>query len=147
MNAVSGNGFTALMEAIRARHSFVVELLLERKAQLGPVSTGTGSMKTPLHNAAQSGGYDIFLRVLESSSCVYAVDADGMTPLMEAARAGDAYLVKDLWYRDAKVNAKTNDGNTALHFAAAAGHVVTCQALVECGAKIDEENQEGKHQW
>ncbi|MBD94842.1 MAG: hypothetical protein CL482_11380 [Acidobacteria bacterium] len=108
--AEPGRGQTALMWAVSERHPTVVEMLLERGADVhaATVSHLTG-------RAAER-------------------DVTGYTPLLFAARVGDLESARMLLDADANPNAAATDRLTALGLATIRGHVDVAMLLLDHGA-------------
>lgn len=158
VNAQDKDKWTALHEASNKGHSKVVEVLLQRQANVG---MGKDDERTPLHLASKKGNEDIVKQLLKAEANVDVKDKDGKTALHLASGAGPedyskhegergpddlssderwmaqfctgqhAAVVKLLLERGAKPDAKTNQNETALHLAAARGDPTRLQLILD----------------
>ncbi|KAF5986269.1 hypothetical protein FBULB1_2491 [Fusarium bulbicola] len=84
LNPRDGYGWTPLMWAINYRHSRIIKLLLEHKAD---VNTRDKTGMTPLHFATRYGQFEIANLILQTGYAdVNLPDLAGLTPLHLAAR-------------------------------------------------------------
>ena len=110
---------TPLHFAARSGHRDIVDLLLEKNAQ---IEAKDRDQITPLHLAARSGHRDIVDLLLEKNAQIEAKDRDQITPLHFAARSGHRDIVDLLLEKNAQIEANTEIQGTPLHFAAGCGH-------------------------
>jgi ankyrin repeat protein len=110
-------GWTPLHCAAEGGHVAVIDLLLERGADVNAANDAAGGQR-PLHVAAQHGHAAAAARLLERGADVRAPIAGGETALHLAARQHHAAVVRLLLERGADANARTEQGATPLHLAA-----------------------------
>ena len=126
-------GCTPLWAAVDTGHLDVVELLIERNAE---VDSRTLKDSTPLRAAAYDGRFDIVSCLVENGAVVNSRYVDGGTPLMIACYNGHMnvaiYLAVE---HGANIHLQDKDGNTCLHYAAERGHVEVVRMLLALGAK------------
>jgi hypothetical protein len=117
VNAVQGDGATALHWAAHRDDLAVADLLIRAGARAG-VANDVGA--TPLHLACTNRSAPMVDRLLSAGADANAALMNGETVLMTCARAGDAGAVKALLARGADVNAREREHRqTALMWAAA----------------------------
>ena len=134
VNAVAGDGATALHWAVYYDEAELVDLLIAAGAR---VDVANDLAITPLYLASVNGNAAIAKRLLDQGANPNAASATGVTPLMEAARSGSADVVRALLARGADVNVKERDrGQTALMWAAARQHPDVVKLLVDHGADV-----------
>jgi ankyrin repeat protein len=132
VDAVEGDGSTALHSAAQADDLGLVEALLEAGAS---PNAATRFGVTPLELASNNGNRAMIDRLVEAGADVNAVSREGQTPLMSAALAGRVDAVESLLAHGAKVDAAEEwRGQTALMLAAGEGHVDVARALIAAGA-------------
>jgi ankyrin repeat protein len=130
-------GHTALTEAVANDHADVVELLLERGANLD-VRDAEGF--TALTLAVAKGHRAIVAALVRRGADLEALAADGMTALMIAAADGRLDLVQLLLDAGADPNAAAQVlmfTLTPLGMATRKGHQEVADALVAAGARVD----------
>lgn len=98
---------------------------------------------TPLMAAAQQGGYEAVMLLIDAGAHVDARDGDGQTALMHAAGAKAHGSLEALLEAGSAVNARAESGETALFFAALAGSVSHATRLLEAGADVEASNAFG----
>lgn len=148
VNGQDEDMWTALHEASNKGHSKIVEILLQRQADVG---MRNHDEQTPLHLASKKGNENVVKQLLEAKAKVEAKDKDGRTALHLASGAGPedyskhegergpdglsseergmaefytgrhAAVVELLLKHGAQPDAKTNKNETALHLAATRG--------------------------
>jgi uncharacterized protein len=134
VNAVQGDGATALHWAVHRDDFSMVDLLIRSGARAN-VANDLGV--TPLHLACTNRSAPMVERLLTAGANANAMLLNGETVLMTCARAGDARAVKALLLRGADVNAKEHEHHqTALMWAAAQRHPDVVQLLIDARADI-----------
>jgi ankyrin repeat protein/thioredoxin-like negative regulator of GroEL len=131
------SGNTPLLVAAWKGQKFVVEYLLESKAE---VNAKDNSGETALHKAANSGYKDVVIILLAHQAEVNATNNDGDTPLHQAAisRFNDSKgVVEVLLENKAEVNIKNNNGVTPLHCAAASARINVVALLLANKAEVN----------
>jgi len=78
-------GSTAMHAAARSGSKAILELLLERRAQVDPVDSWD---ETPLHLAARQGHTDACALLVAKGASLRAINAQDCTPLVVAGQAG-----------------------------------------------------------
>ena len=151
-NAARTTGANALSYATAGRHTEVVALLLDAKADPNRTSAGL----SPLFLAAENGDVETVKLLIRAGANVnaklHAVDEDlkareGDTALMATASAtGTASTVKALVGAGADSNAKAANGKTAVIQAVASENIGVLRALLEAkpdlGARMTDEDSD-----
>jgi ankyrin repeat protein len=141
VNAVEGDGTTALHWAALGDELEIVELLLEAGAS---PSAANRFGVTPLELAATNGNAAIVPRLLAAGADVNARSREGHTPLMSAALNGRADAVDALLARGADVDAaEAYRGQTVLMLAAGEGNVDAMRSLIAAGADVRAQSKSG----
>ena len=143
VHAQTIGGFTALMHAAAGGHPEMVKVLLDRGADTearGNYYKG----ETALMMAARRGHTEVVDLLIDNGAKVdTASKHSGSTPLMLAAYDGHLDTVKKLLDEDATVDARDKAGGTALMSAVSRGHWAVAKALLEGGADVNAEANEG----
>ena len=105
---------TALMWAVSQKHSDVVRVLIEHKAD---VNAATNSGFTPLMFAAQQGDMDSVQMLLEAGASVNQATPEGENALLVASASGHETLSIVLLDHGANPKAADRNGITAMHYA------------------------------
>ena len=124
-------GCTPLWAAALGGHLDVVELLIERNAE---VDGRILSNATPLRAAAFHGYLDIVSCLVEHGADVNAGQSFGSTPLMITCYNGHMNVVTYLVEHGANIHLQDKNGDTCLHCAAENGHVEVVSKLLALGA-------------
>jgi ankyrin repeat protein len=133
VNAVQGDGVTALHWAAMKRDAELAEMLLVAGGNVRAKTRFGGY--TPLHVAAEYGSAPIVQALVRAGADVNGTTNTGATPLMLAAQAGDTGAIAALVDGGAKVNAtEAERGHTPLMFAAAANRLPAVTLLLARGA-------------
>ncbi len=133
VNAVAGNGNTALILAVTAGHTEGVDALIAAGAGVDATDR-YGS--TPLMWAAVSGRTEI-IEALKKAGAEVDATRDGKTALFNAARNGHTESIKTLIKAGAKVDPADKSGRTALMEAAFHRHTESIKTLIKAGADVD----------
>uniref|UniRef100_A0A8R1TVW6 ANK_REP_REGION domain-containing protein n=1 Tax=Onchocerca volvulus TaxID=6282 RepID=A0A8R1TVW6_ONCVO len=141
---VNDEGYTPLMEASREGHLEVVRLLIKFGAKVNTQTDETG--ETALTLAACGGFKDVVELLVRNDA---HLDIGANTPLMEAAQEGHLdtvrFILNEMRSLDLPIDATTTaNSNTALTYAAENGHLDVCAALIEFGANIDHQAENGR---
>lgn len=134
MNSKGFGRATALHFAAFTGHREVVELLLQRGAEVNVRAEGIDDV-TPLHSAAAGGHPEIVRLLLAAGARPDARQKGGFVPLHEAARKGDLAMVETLLRYGADANAADDKGTTPLAYALRGGHSAVVDVLRRGGAK------------
>ena len=131
VSGYSHDGFTALHLAAFFGHADVVELLLERHADVNAVSKNqtVAPGSTPLHSAVARGDGRIAEILLKAGADANARAQGGYTPLHAAAAAGNGELVHVLLRHGANAKLRSNDGETPAQLADRKGHGAIADAI------------------
>jgi ankyrin repeat protein len=143
VNAAQPDGTTALMWAVRANDTELVDVLLAAGAN---VTAANREGATPLYQASENGNGPIIERLLRAGADVNGTFLfTGETALMEAARTGRVEALKVLLDHGADVNAREAlRGTTALMWAASQGHAAGIRFLIERGADIGAKSKQDR---
>lgn len=137
---MNGIGYTALYLAIRREHNHMVQLLLEKGAN---VNAGSPEYFTALHAAAEWGNEEVVQALLQRGADIDAKyrggdDDCGYTALHVAAEQGHEHIVRILLQEGADPNAACEHSGglryPALYFAALKGHEKVVDLLLNGGA-------------
>ena len=134
------SGFTLLMDAAYYGHERVVELLLQRGAEVNQQNSMGASA---LMGAADNGHEKVVELLIRHGAEIDLLTSNGSTALMYAAQEGHERVVDLLLQRGAEINKQDSDGATALMFAAQAGHARVVELLLQRGAKINMQDRHG----
>ena len=118
---VSQDGFTPLHLAAFFGHPETVRLLLDRGAEVDPVSDNDLRVR-PLNSAAAGGHGKVVALLLEHGAAVDGPEGAGFTPLHVAAENGDVESARLLLAAGANPERHTDDGRSAADMASARGH-------------------------
>jgi ankyrin repeat protein len=118
---VSPDGFTPLHLAAFFGHPETVRLLLDRDAEVDPVSDNDLRVR-PLNSAAAGGHGKVVGLLLEHGAAVDGPEGAGFTPLHVAAENGDVESAGLLLAAGANPERRTDDGRTAADMASEHGH-------------------------
>jgi ankyrin repeat protein len=134
VNAVEGDGSTALHWAVERDDADLVTALIEAGAR-ARVANRYGV--TPLHVAATSGNVRVIELLLGAGADVAAALPSGETALMTAARTGKPEALRALLAHGADVHVKERlKGQTALMWAAAENNADAVRVLATAGADV-----------
>ncbi|HZQ48111.1 MAG TPA: ankyrin repeat domain-containing protein [Verrucomicrobiae bacterium] len=166
-------GFSAIGIATQEGHKEMVELLLDRGADVNDasgqglkplqiaaqrgyraiaevliahkadVNIGNGGGYTPLHRAAQNGFQSVAELLLANGAEVNAVDSAGQSPLHEAASSDNPAMIEMLIAHKADVNAAARDGSTPLIVAARNRRVNVARLLLANHANVNAQTTAG----
>ena len=129
VNARDNAGNTALHYAQEAD---IAQFLLSNGADVN-VKSCSGS--TPLHYVAARGHADVVQLLIDSHVAIDPKDERGQTPAARAMQAGHKEIVRLLAAHGAVLT---------LHMAAYAGDVQTVRRLLEAGAAVNQQDEEGR---
>ena len=129
LQAVSGDGWTALHLAAYFGHGEAVERLLSMGAD-PRIPSRNRLANTALHAAlAGRGNVRIVAALLQRGADVEAPASGGYRPLHLAATRGDVSIIEMLLVRGARVAARAEDGRTPLSMAEQHGHTAAARRL------------------
>lgn len=130
VDVVDSDGFTPLMNAIKANHNEIVDVLLP----LSTVNVRSNGLETPLLLALRSGVEEILVPVLnESNAIINTPDIMGSSPLHVALKCGWSLdiLTRIIETTNFNVNAQDGHGKTVLHRACEAGNFELAELLIK----------------
>ncbi|KAM0324447.1 hypothetical protein ACHAQA_008229 [Verticillium albo-atrum] len=134
----SGLGATALHNACMYGHASVVELFLQRGADISIV-TDTGW--TALHTAAWTGQLECVKVLLQHGADILVKVEKGLTALHCAASRGKTPVVSFLLESGTPVDEMETIGKTPLHLAVSAGWFETVEVLLSAGADVEAQSR------
>ncbi|KAH7348861.1 ankyrin repeat-containing domain protein [Rhexocercosporidium sp. MPI-PUGE-AT-0058] len=144
IDAISGDCGSALECALRTEATRLVDMLLERGADVNCEPTGHGN--TPLQSAAMSGSSPLVQRLLGLGADVNGSPAVyGRTALQHAASNGDLEMCQILMQAGAEVNAAPGAipwgflPTTALGAAVKSGNHSLVTFMLQCGANPNDD--------
>ncbi len=134
-------GYTPLLWAARYGHDAVVQLLLEKGADLEAKDKDGW---TPLLWAAENGHNAVVQQLLEKGADLEAKDKEfDQTPLLCAVQIGHDAVVQQLLEKGADLEAKDEEyGRTPLLWAVENGHNAVVQQLLEKGADLESKDKQ-----
>ena len=136
-NSVDARGTTALMWAVRKKHTGVFELLLDRSAAPSlELDARDKQGRTALHWAVWERRYAMLRQLLARGAARDVRDHNGRTPLCCAADMDDARAIATLLDARADADARDAHGRTALlhsviRCSASSTHLAESQAVLE----------------
>ena len=134
LNKIDSSGRTALMSAAGGGHETVVQLLLEKGAN---IETKDKYVPAALMTAANIGHVAIVRLLLEKGANTESKDILERTALIAAAFGEHEAVIRLLLEMGADIEAKDGQGWTALITAALYGHEAIVRLLLEKGADIE----------
>lgn len=137
----TGNGGTALHSAALYGHAAIVEMLLERKADVNAV---TSKDWTALHLAAWTGQIECVKALLVRGALPDAKTDLGWIPFHCAASRAKLAVVQGFLELGISVDTMTAKQKTALHLSAYSGHASVVRLLVERGADLEAKSYKGE---
>ena len=150
VNEQDEDGTTPLIKAANMGNEQVVHELIRAGAS---VTAKNKKQQTALHKASNSWGnrFSEVKALIEAGADVNEQDEDGTTPLIKAAEWGHDQIVHELIRAGACVTAKNKKLQTALHLAISSrswrahrkGHSSVVKALIESGADVNEQDEDG----
>ncbi len=141
VNAVDSDGLTPLHLASEHGHQHIVELLLQKGADINAKS---GFKRTPLHFAASSGRYEIVKLFIEKDAELNENDSFILTPIFQAAYNGHQNIVEMLLSNGINLSDTEKNSVTLLHAAAISGNPELVEMLLDKGIDRDVRNIFGK---
>ena len=111
----SNNGFTALILAVNSKDIKMVNLLLQKGANVNACNPKNGC--SPLMYAARMGEKKILQSLLEFGADPNCRNRHGATAIMEAVNTDDAEIIELLIKYGAEINMRRRDGMTAIMLA------------------------------
>ena len=132
----NANGATALMLASIMGHFSIVQVLLDKGAD---VRKRDRKFDAVLIYAvtAYADNIDLVRLLLDRGAVVDENSKDGCTALISAASKGHVGVAKLLLESGAEINMQDGDGSTALIYAAQEGYVAMVELLLQRGANVD----------
>lgn len=136
---------TPLMWAALNGHSSLVDLLIDRGANVNAVAThGDTVLGYAISCCEKPGSADIVTKLLDNGADPNAKPHDGWTPLMLAASRDRSDLLNLLLAAGAEIDTQRPNGYTALMLAAARGLTAAVQTLLKRGADLTKKTRGGK---
>ncbi|XP_031548930.1 transient receptor potential cation channel subfamily A member 1-like [Actinia tenebrosa] len=132
-----------LNEAVMTGNVDALSRLLEQKSI--DVNMPDSYGRAPLHNAILRSDVRMVEMLLEANADINLKDDREDTPMHFAARSGNTKMIKVLLsHPECDVNVKGSSLNSPLHLAACQNRPALCKLLVERGAKINSQEENGK---
>ncbi|XP_037513478.2 E3 ubiquitin-protein ligase MIB2-like [Rhipicephalus sanguineus] len=143
VNLQDAVGDTALHDAITVENTEVASLLIDFRAMDLSLKNQRGF--NSLHHACLKGNHEIAERILSKRpNLLNVAKNDGFTALHLAANNGHYRVAKTLLAkRESDMNAHASKGETPLMLAAIFGHWDIVELLVEAGADVNRQDQDG----
>ena len=142
MNHRDGINRTALGLAVDEEHTDIVQVLMDAGAD---IDTQNNEGWSPLHSACGSGALDVVKMLVRAGAKVSATNDEGETCFNRAARCGHTEIVRYLaGLPEVDVNHRGPDNHTALDDAIVNEETDVVQVLIDAGAYIDTQNNEGR---
>ena len=143
VDAVDGDGGTALHRAASGGHVDMVGVLVERGAS---VDSRSSDGRTPLHLAVSNGHLGVVCELLRlgAKASMTVVAGEHGTPLHQAALKGHKEMVSLLLDAVCPIDVVDINGSNALHYAARGGAVEVIGFLMEHGLNVNGENYDGQ---
>jgi ankyrin repeat protein len=137
INSPDGTGFRLIHVAASRNFETMIELLIERKADLNPPSPDGIS---PLHLAAShsEGGNGSITRLIMGGANLEAKNKAGLTPTHIACENNNIGALRALILARANLAATGNEGVTPLHIATRWNNLASMQLLLENGVPNSE---------
>ena len=133
---------TALHRAVMHVEPDVVQVLIDAGAD---IDTKNNDGRSPLLSACAEGTFDTVKMLVRAGAEVRATDDEGVTCLHYAARRGRTETVRYLVsLPEVDVNHGDADNHTALHRAVVNVEPDVVQVLIDAGADINTQNNEGR---
>ncbi|MGB6065389.1 MAG: ankyrin repeat domain-containing protein [Desulfomonilaceae bacterium] len=123
------HGDSPLMVAVSAGHVQIVELLLDKGAEIEETDTDGN---TSLMKAARTGHLDVVQLLLRKNANANRTNSNGDTALILAAGEGHVDIASSLLKKGAAANSENDSGETALDVAYDRGQA-TIEALLKSG--------------
>ena len=140
INAADSEGLTPLSHAAKEDYAEMVDLLIQRGADVNKVCN---QRKSSLWYACFKGALGVVEKLVNCGAILDSRDKDGMTVLSVCALHGkDKIALALLGYRSS-VHAKCNRDRTPLWYAVERCSIDVIRRLVEQGSNIDEFDDEG----
>lgn len=146
MEAKNEYNWTALHMATERGHAVIVQLLIDKGANVNAVTKMPGkrdSGATALHWAARNGYEKVLEILLENSAEINLQTEIGETPLYWASDNGQVGAVALLLDKGANLEAKSRHEYTPLHVAALGGEEACVKLLIERGADLSFTTKDG----
>jgi ankyrin repeat protein len=138
VDAATDKGRTALHMSAMKSDEELLSAQLEAEADVDTISDNA------LHQARSKNGTTALMRLLLSyGACVNSKDFEGCAPIYYAADKDDAGSVSALLEAGADATATTHTGETALHRSALNGNTKLVRLLLDGGAKVNAQNDQG----
>lgn len=137
VNTVSAGGDTPLVCAAEKNNVTIVELLLEKGADINK----TAREYTALMAAAQKNHDECVSLLIEKKADIASVSGIGRSAIHLAAMEGATACAELLLQAQADINGKDNNGDSPLHLAVQKGHIDLIRLLLTKGAKYEEQNK------
>lgn len=168
INTKTADGFTPVIIAAFKNHFEILDILVEKGAELNHVTTrGNTALSLALHNMPYGDAQKCLDRLLEAGAdpgrdaslelaagkgltsyvarfIAAGADVDRGIPLIPAAIGGHTDILRSLIAANADVNAQRANGETALSYAVMNGHADCAKLLVAAGANIHVKNDENE---
>eukprot|EP00184_Porphyridium_aerugineum_P002789 CAMPEP_0184700338 /NCGR_PEP_ID=MMETSP0313-20130426/12203_1 /TAXON_ID=2792 /ORGANISM="Porphyridium aerugineum, Strain SAG 1380-2" /LENGTH=588 /DNA_ID=CAMNT_0027159951 /DNA_START=196 /DNA_END=1959 /DNA_ORIENTATION=- len=141
LNCRDERNWTALHLAVENSHENIVELLLNKGAN---INDEYNYRATALHIATKKNSASMVKLLLNKGANVNHENNYGITPLYSATEYGFENIFNILVANGANVNCKNENGLTPLHRAVMSGHENIVELLLNHGARTWEKKNDGK---
>ncbi len=140
VNAKDKEGYTAIYDAAARGHKDVVELLINKGAEINihvDIEAKNSGLWTPLQTAVRHNQASVVELLISKGANVNTKDKWGFSPLHTAAKHNYNGVAEHLIEKGADLNARNQWDQTPLHIAAKRDNKLVAELLIAKGADIN----------